>query len=190
LRTYLLTGRTGVGKSSFINSTFGIEIPTDDYEACTKVVEYYSEKTPFGEVRLIDSPGLAERDSRFDQFYLDNVKEKIAGARLEAILYVTPLNESRFRPEEERTLEKITTHLGSIIWQSSWLILTFAASVSDDRRSEAATRRLDSIGLFLSQLTSGPAQGPRFRGFRQVLLVDNVIPRWNPNCRPILTFFR
>ena len=43
MRKYLLVGRTGVGKSSFINSVFGQYIAeTAEYEACTRVLEHYA----------------------------------------------------------------------------------------------------------------------------------------------------
>jgi hypothetical protein len=183
-------GRTGVGKSSFINSAFGIDTPTDPYEACTKVVEYYSRDTPFGEVRLFDSPGLAEQDGRHDHVYLDMVKDRMQTVHLEAMIYITPLNETRFREEEQHTIERLTTQLGGRIWNSSWLALTFAASVTPERRDEAANHRSDSIAIFLRDLTSKVGRGPRFDGFRNILLIDNVVPRWSPRCQPLLTFFR
>jgi energy-coupling factor transporter ATP-binding protein EcfA2 len=189
MKSYLLVGRTGVGKSSFINSAFGIDVPTDPYEACTKVVEYYHSNTTYGKVRFFDSPGLAELDGCRDQTYLNLAKARITNVDLEAMIYVSPLNETRFREEEQESLRQITCTLGRAIWASSWLVLTFAASVLPDRREDVARHRHDSIMSFVRDLTTGYHDRKRFRGFRQVLLVDNVVPKWSVRSRPLDDFF-
>jgi GTPase Era involved in 16S rRNA processing len=188
MKTYLLIGRTGVGKSSFVNATFGVQLAhIDDYEACTTIVEAHSRTTDFGAVCLIDTPGLAEHDGKFDEKYLGMIKERLAMTAIEALLYLTPLSEPRFRPEEQTALEKLTKSLGGRVWRSSMLILTFAASVAPERVDETAFRRERFVSSFIVELTTA-AGGMRFSGFRQVLLVDNVVPNWNPGCRPLASF--
>ncbi len=190
MKTFLLTGRSGMGKSSFINTTFGIRVPTDDFEACTRVVEMYGRDTPFGEVRLFDSPGLAEKDGRHDQLYLGMIQEAIKGVHLDAMIYVTRLDETRFRPEEKTTLERLTAHLGSRTWERSWLVLTHAASVPKERFDAQLEHRMRDIRGCLVEATSAPGCGPRFGNFRKILVVDNVVFNWSEDCRPLLTFFR
>jgi predicted GTPase len=46
MRTFLIIGQTGVGKSSFINATFGEKTAEiSEFEACTKLIEYYPRQT-------------------------------------------------------------------------------------------------------------------------------------------------
>jgi predicted GTPase len=97
MRKFLLVGRTGVGKSSFINAAFGSYIAeTSEYEACTKIVEHYAYKTPLGDVSLIDTPGLAEDDEACDEAYLSLVRAKVNLAQIYATIYVSRLERNSF----------------------------------------------------------------------------------------------
>lgn len=190
MKHFVLAGRTGVGKSSFVNSTFGGQLAkVDPYEACTKLVTYYARGTEYGEVCLIDTPGLAdEEDGRNDDAYLTMVQDRISSITLEAFIYVTPLKETRFRAEEENSLRKITTKLGPAIWSSSWLVFTFAASRPERERNETVDRFHREIHSVLSQIAKPNGFLGGFRGFRNVLLVDNVVSNWSPTCRPLASF--
>jgi GTPase Era involved in 16S rRNA processing len=150
MRKYLLVGRTGMGKSSFINTTFGKYIAeTAEYEACTKIVEYYAYNSPLGNISLIDTPGLAEDDSLTDERYLSMVHSKVNLNEIYSLLYITRLDDTRFRPDEKRTLKLLTEKLGSNIWNNAILVLTFAASVPSDKRDETANVRIGQIEEFL-----------------------------------------
>jgi hypothetical protein len=189
MKHYVLAGRTGVGKSSFINSAFGDHLAkVDPYEACTKVVDYYARNTAYGEVCLIDTPGMAEDDGRHDVTYLRMVLDRIKSISVEAFIYVTPLKETRFRAEEQEALIKITQHLGPSIWSSSWLVFTFAASVPEEDRSEAVDHHHRHFHSLLSRIAKPNGFLGGFRGFRNLLLVDNKVSRWSPTCRPLASF--
>jgi energy-coupling factor transporter ATP-binding protein EcfA2 len=185
MKHYLLVGRTGVGKSSFVNSAFGITVAkTSPYEACTKLVEYHAHKTQFGDVCLIDTPGLGERDDELDDAYLRRIWSRIADITLHAVIFVSPLNETRFRPEERRALSAITSHLGAAIWDSAWLVFTFASSVPANKRLAAATQRAWHIIEYLkSETVASPLGG--FTDFGNILLIDNVVPNWCRDGVPI-----
>ncbi|HAO13553.1 MAG TPA: hypothetical protein DCQ51_20905 [Planktothrix sp. UBA8407] len=150
MRKYLLVGRTGMGKSSFINTTFGKYIAeTAEYEACTKIVEHYAYNSPLGSISLIDTPGLAEDDSLTDERYLSMVRSKVNLNEIYSLLYITRLDDTRFRPDEKRTLKLLTEKLGSKIWNNAILVLTFAASVPSYKRDETANVRIGQIEDFL-----------------------------------------
>jgi predicted GTPase len=177
MRKFLIVGRTGVGKSSFINSTFGVHVAkTSDFEACTKIVEHYARNTSLGDVCLIDTPGLAEEDEACDRAYLSMVKSKVNLHSIHATLYVSRLDETRFRPDEKRTLRLLTEQLGSTIWQRTILVFTFAGSIPYSRVEEATGRRTQQIGEYLATLTSY-----RFSGFQEVWQTDNVVYDWTPD---------
>jgi len=150
MRKYLLVGRTGMGKSSFINTTFGKYIAeTAEYEACTKIVEHYAYNSPLGSISLIDTPGLAEDDSLTDERYLSMVRSKVNLNEIYSLLYITRLDDTRFRPDEKRSLKLLTEKLGSNIWNNAILVLTFAASVPSYKRDETANVRIGQIEKFL-----------------------------------------
>ena len=188
MRKFLLVGRTGVGKSSFINTAFGSYIAeTSEYEACTKIVEHYAYKTPLGDVSLIDTPGLAEDDEACDEAYLSLVRAKVNLAQIYATIYVSRLNETRFRPDEKRTLRLLTNRLGASIWNRSILVLTFAASIPNHQLEIVAEKRSQQIFEFIQNLTKEQDIDKIFQGFEQTWLVDNIVENWTSDGLPILS---
>ena len=182
MRRFLVVGQTGVGKSSFINATFGLEMAhTSAFEACTKVIEYYVNQTPFGDICMIDTPGLSEDTVATDVTYLRLIRNAITQKPADITLYVTRLNDTRFHADEMRTLKLLTAHLGSSIWRNAWIVLTFAASVPAARIDETTTKRLESIASFLYRLV---ADNSVFSGFQKVLLIDNIVPAWHQDAVP------
>jgi len=187
MRKFMLVGKTGVGKSSFINSTFGKYIArTSEYESCTKIVEHYAYNTPLGSLCLIDTPGLAEDNRIIDEAYLDLIKKNVDLEQIDALIYVTRLDETRFRADEKQTLRLLTNRLGSSIWARSWLVLTFAASIPEDQRKEATQNRVRHIEAFLQEITSENNLNPQFKRFQFKLRVDNVVRGWTKDGAPIL----
>ncbi|MEG4859740.1 50S ribosome-binding GTPase [Microcoleus sp. K1-B6] len=188
MRKFLLVGRTGVGKSSFINAAFGSYIAeTSEYEACTKIVEHYAYKTPLGDVSLIDTPGLAEDDEACDEAYLSLVRAKVNLAQIYATIYVSRLNETRFRPDEKRTLRLLTNRLGASIWNRSILVLTFAASIPNHQLEIVAEKRSQQIFELIQNLTKEQDVDKIFQGFEQTWLVDNIVENWTSDGLPILS---
>ena len=138
MKRFLLLGRTGVGKSSLVNSTFGGNpAKTDAYDACTKIVEYFAQGTSWGNITLIDTPGMAESDR--NRAYLRMIKRQVDLASVDAAIYVTRLNETRFYPSEKETIAKICNVLGTDVWVRSILVMTFAASVDNAERPRGST---------------------------------------------------
>jgi GTPase Era involved in 16S rRNA processing len=183
-REILIVGRTGVGKSSFVNATFGIRLaPVSAYEACTKLVTHYAYGTLFGNVCLIDTPGLAEDTEQRDRQYLSLIRRHVDFDRLDVVLYVTNLDETRFRPEEKHSLRLLTECLGAGVWRKGWLVLSFAASVGADQRNQRAQQRISSINDYLHCITAHLY--PRFSGFPRVALVDNEVENWCLGGEPI-----
>lgn len=179
MRTFILIGQTGVGKSSFINATFGLSLAEiAEFEACTKEVAMYAYGTPYGNVRLIDTPGLAEGKEDLDRAYLRKIKNSKEYKEADITLYISRLNETRFRSSERKTLMLLTSELGSQIWKNAWLVFTFAALVSPEKRNQACNARLNQITNFISEITSSSEQ---FSGFKNGIMIDNIKDNWTSN---------
>lgn len=179
MKKFLIIGRTGVGKSSFINTTFGVPLAkTDRFERCTTLVEYYCRNTAFGELTLIDTPGMAEEDYWRDTQYLKMIKDKVNLRNLDYMIYMSRLDETRFRPEEKNILYRINQELGILIWSNAVLILTFAASVEKNSFDRLAERRIQDISDYIKSLDR---QLYSFN-FKSISFCDNVISNWAIDC--------
>lgn len=186
---YLLLGRTGVGKSSFVNSTFGVSLARiSAFEACTKVVEYYARETPWGDLCIIDTPGLAEDSIEQDLAYLKLINRSVNLFELNGVFYVSRLDQTRTPPDERRTIKLITKQLGRGIWERVWLILTFAASVSVIDRRKQTDSRTHAIYVAINDAISEYDGLYGFEGFESILLIDNVVYEWCPSAKPVASF--
>jgi predicted GTPase len=184
MRRFLVAGRTGVGKSSFINAAFGARVaPTAAFEACTKIIEYYTYHTPFGDVCLVDTPGLSEDTLETDRAYLRLIQAAVAHNPVEVLLYITPLNENRLRADEMNALKLLATHLTASLWKNVWVVLTFAASLPLAQVDTAAISRLEPIATFLHETLA--RTGKCFPGFQKIILIDNIVPNWHQDAVPI-----
>ena len=107
----MLIGRTGVGKSSFINTAFGVKTASiSHYESCTKIIKHYSKSTEWGDFCLIDTPGLCEDNESLDFKYLTMIKNDDSIPDNISVIYITPLNDTRFKREEKMALKKLHEH--------------------------------------------------------------------------------
>ena len=181
MQRFLLIGRTGVGKSSYINAAFGVPIArTNRFEACTKIVEHHQQGTPWGNLCLIDTPGMAENDADVDRAYLELIKRDVDIKTLKSSIYLTRLDETRFRPDEKSAILRITDVLGHNIWCKSILVLTFAANVPQMQRQERVYRRINDLQEFLQMYVPYT-----WNGFDSIFLVDNIVPNWSADGEPI-----
>lgn len=188
MRKFLLVGRTGVGKSSFINSIFGKYITeVSRYEACTKIIKHHVYNSSLGDVFLIDTPGLAEDDIQCDRSYLELIKSSVDLAKIDVLIYISRLDETRFRAEEKQTIRLLTEELGAFIWNKAWLVFTFAASVPNERRQEATVNRKKQIEEFVKVITLQQYLNPPFEGFQVKLRVDNTVNDWTSSTTPIMS---
>lgn len=176
MKTYLLIGRTGVGKSSFINSAFGIQLAnTDSFIACTAAVKHYAKA---GSICLIDTPGFSEGQRDLDEKYLEMINDEVDLGNLYATLYFSRLDDTRFRAEDMQILRCITNALTASVWSNAWLILTFSGNVNSDELNKQAIERTHQITDYLAKLTIQLTRPYSFYGFKKILCVDNSKPYW------------
>ena len=143
---FLLAGRTGVGKSSTINSLMDKKIaPTNEYEAETMDIKVYDSKICGVKFRLIDTPGLADdtEEAGKDEEYIRKMKEGIK--KFDCLWFVTILDDTRVRLDEKRALDILTRSLGESIWKHALIVFTFADKVKKEKFEERLSKRTELI---------------------------------------------
>lgn len=88
-------GKTGAGKSSFVNAIFGQDVcPVSDVEACTRELQ----EANVGGIILVDCPGIAEsaeRDEEYKKLYAELIP------KLDAIIWVLKGDDRSYGPDLE-----------------------------------------------------------------------------------------
>ncbi|XP_051129799.1 translocase of chloroplast 159, chloroplastic isoform X2 [Andrographis paniculata] len=159
----LVLGKTGVGKSSTINSIFGeTKTAVDAFEPATgHVKEIFGTKDGV-KLKIIDTPGLRSslKDESANRKVLFSIKRLMQKSQSDVILlYVDRLDSQASAVNDLPILKLISACLGSSIWQKSILVLTHADSIPPDGSDGAfADQQLffarqligRSVGEFLS----------------------------------------
>ncbi|HEX4953737.1 MAG TPA: GTPase [Thermoanaerobaculia bacterium] len=152
---FLLIGRTGVGKSSTVNTLMGVQVaPVGDYEPTTFAIEAYESQAYGIHFRIIDTPGLCDdlEEAGNDEAYLNRIMKNVA--QLDCMLFVTRLPETRVTSDEKRAIKLVTSALGPEVWEYSVIVFSFANSVSPDRYAEAVEKRTELIRREIAKYTS------------------------------------
>lgn len=182
VKRFLLIGKSGVGKSSFVNATFGVQLASwCQFEPCTKLVESYARTTEFGDVCLIDTPGFADDSRETDCKYLILVNSELAKNNIDVLMFFSRLDDKRFRGEDKEVLRLISVGLDKSVWNNAWLVFTFCAKVSLDVLDKSAAKRKVEMETYLKNLLENNA----WRGFKMCILMDNVTPNWHPSASVI-----
>ena len=115
------------------------------------------------------------------------IKANVDLAEIDALIYVSRLDETRFRPDEKQTIRLLTEKLGVFIWNKAWLIFTFTASVPNENRHMASINRKEQIEDYVRKVTSEYELKPPFQGFQVKLRVDNTSKGWASKSIPIMS---
>lgn len=152
--SFLLVGRTGVGKSSVVNALIDCDIaPTDPYEATTMEVKSYESEINGIQFTVIDTPGLCDDldEQGNDQNYLELMSSKVK--QVDAMWFVSPLNEPRVRSDEKKGIKLISEAFSSNVWEHAVIVFTFADKVDRSEYAVALQRRTELIRKEIAQYT-------------------------------------
>lgn len=123
----LLVGRTGVGKSRTINTLLGVEWATvGDHEPETAEIHCYEGIINGAEVVVVDTPGFCDdhpgkgNDNRYLREMVNQVE------RIDLMIFVTILDDTRVRGDEIHALELLTKSFGKEVWQKAVVVFTRA----------------------------------------------------------------
>lgn len=132
--SYLVVGKTGVGKTSLINSVAGkiVAEEGDDLDIGTFNIESHqvTHDSTGTTVKFWDTPGLFDMTKRSDS-YVDKIRDKYE--QCDVVLYCTDMTDTRVTEQDKRTIHTFARTLGAAFWQRTIFVLTFANYVEDPR---------------------------------------------------------
>lgn len=121
-------GKTGVGKSTLINSLFGLTVAeTGDFSATTKENRKYSKIINDVMVHIYDTPGLFDENEN-DIAYLTKAAPLLS--KCDIILLCFDVREKRLRREDIDIMNLLTLAFGKTIWNRIVIVYTFADEVN------------------------------------------------------------
>ena len=143
--TFLLIGRTGVGKSSTINSLLGAKVaPVGDYVPETREVKKYSRIIEGVQFVVIDTPGLCDgSDEEKDATYIEQIQHQVS--QIDCMWFVSELGATRVTGDERKAIKIISDSFGTEVWDRAILVLTFADRVNWSEYTHCCRMRTELI---------------------------------------------
>ena len=132
--TFLLIGRSGVGKSSTINSLLGHPFaPVGHHEAETKEVQKYSHTIEGVTFTVVDTPGLCDAlpEKGYDEAYLKKMKAEVPD--IDCLWFVTDLIATRAGGDEQRVIQLISKVFGKEVWHHAIIVFTRAELIATEK---------------------------------------------------------
>jgi len=132
----LITGKTGVGKSSLVNALVGKQVAGQRFQTADKVIPYDVEHLEGVKVDVWDSPGLIddndddEGGAGKEKEYLAKIESEIT-EELDVVILCLKMDDKRFHRDDKDTFKILTETFGKKLWKNAVIALTFANKVED-----------------------------------------------------------
>eukprot|EP01132_Coremiostelium_polycephalum_P007481 gene7481-9193_t len=177
----LLLGRTGVGKSSTLNTVFGIDIPVHSSESCTQDPFTYSRNVNGFKLNIIDTPGfLDSQGDLVDSNNMIKIQKYLSGKTIHCVLFVEKFTETRFDGAHQLVINQFTEKLGPQLWRNAAVVLTYANSVLPDSCYDGFDEE-DELGPWKKHFDARAAQFRKFfSGILAQLPQDDCPPKHIP----------
>ncbi|MBD2506660.1 50S ribosome-binding GTPase [Nostoc muscorum FACHB-395] len=137
---FLLLGKTGVGKSSTVNSLLNQAIaPVGKYDATTMEVQEYEHEINGVKCSIIDTPGLCDDipEKGNNQKYIELIQNQVK--QIDLLWFVTRLDDARVGEDEKKGIQIISEAFTPKVWEHSVIIFT-RANKADDYLEELRER--------------------------------------------------
>ena len=120
----IVTGKTGVGKSTLINSLVGKQVTNEGDTLAPETMEVISHIANVSgvDVAIWDTPGLQDGTENENK-YIDDMVTKCSDYDL--VIYCTSMTESRFGVSDDiKAISVLTKSFGESLWKHAVFVLT------------------------------------------------------------------
>ena len=151
--SFLLTGKTGVGKSRLVNALVGENVANEGQQrdSCTNTATSYKVTKEDIDILVWDSPGLQDGNADYSNWYLENLKDINSRYGIDVVVYCLKMDDRRFYSEDKKAIRKLTEGFGKELWKKTVIALTFANKIQDPDE-------IDDQIYFLKELTEWERQ--------------------------------
>lgn len=127
----LTYGKTGVGKSSLINSLFERQLAREcEYETCTHRTQKYSKVIDKVKINLWDMPGLYDATKKND----DTLRQLKKIKKVDVILVCINIAERRIRSDDIGAIKKLINSFEKSLLDHVILVFTFANTIDNKNK--------------------------------------------------------
>lgn len=152
--SFLVTGKTGVGKSRLVNALVGRNVAVEgrQRDSCTNTTTSHKVVIEGIDVLVWDSPGLQDGDAN----YLENLKSVNSKHGLDVVIYCLKMNDKKFYVEDKMAIRKLTEGFGKEVWKKTVIALTFANTIQDPDEEDHEIYFLEEFTEWERQLRGAP----------------------------------